>query len=195
MQQLQRYLLLSKGRKRDPTVRAQHWEQRYGSPRTKTWQGAEVATQKVRAECRSIYDEHDRCESGLSNRWQSWWQNRQDKKTGVSCNHLSAKPPHHHHHRLLPLSATDRGDTGSRVFLWWAADRAAIHPALMGSAFVLVSTSGVYGIFMLWYLHTMGLIYQSFRGTCAFLSARIMVQLLVWYIKTAYMANQSRWRV
>lgn len=152
--QLQRYLLLSKGRKTDPTVRTQHWEQPYGSLKTKTWQDAEVATQEVRAECCSIYDEHDRCESGLSNCWQSWWQNRQDKKTGVTCSHLSAIPPHHHYHHHLPLSATDRGDTGSRVFLWWAADRAAIHPALRGSAFVLVCTSGAYGIFISWYLHT-----------------------------------------
>lgn len=79
----------------------------------------------------SIYDEHDRCALGLSNSWQSWWQNRQDTKTGVSCNHLSATPPPH----LLPLSATDRGDTGSRVFLWWAAERAAIQSVLIGSAY------------------------------------------------------------
>lgn len=91
--QLQLYLLFSKGSKTDPAVRTEHWEQRCGSLRTKIWQDSGVATQEVRAECCSIYDEHDRCELGLSNCWQSWRQNRQGKKTGVSCNHLSAIPP------------------------------------------------------------------------------------------------------
>lgn len=85
------------------------------------------------------------------------------------------------------------GDTGSRVFLWWAADRAAIHPALMGSAFVLVSTSGAYGIFMLRFLHTMDLIYQSCKGTCADLNAGKMVRKGDCVICTNCVCGQSKW--
>lgn len=56
-------MLQSKDSQADPTV----CTQKYGSLRTKTWQDAEVLTQEVMAERRSIYDEHDRCELSLSN--------------------------------------------------------------------------------------------------------------------------------
>ena len=57
---------------------------------------------------RWIYDKQDRCELGLSICWQYWWQDRRTH-SGVFCTHPSAAPP--------PLSAPDREDTGSRVFM------------------------------------------------------------------------------
>lgn len=55
-----------------------------------------------------VYDTQDRCELGLSICWQCWWQDRRTH-SGVFCTHPSAAPP--------PLSAPDREDTGSRVFM------------------------------------------------------------------------------
>lgn len=113
-------------RKADLSVHTKHLEQHYASLWRKTWQNVEAGVQEVMAELCTVCDEWDRCDLGLSKCWQCWWQDRQDTKSGASCIHHSVGP--------LCCQPLTEGTFGSRVYLWWADDRYAIQPMLIGDS-------------------------------------------------------------
>lgn len=98
----------------------------------------------------SIYDEHDRCALDLSNSWQSWWQNRQDTKTGVSRNHLSATSPDTSFH-CQPLT---EGTLAPGCFCDGLLKELLFRQCWWEVPIAFMCIFGASGIITHWYLHT-----------------------------------------